>query len=148
MGSLCESLTFSKTAPRSRGESNGPLLRERWPSAAAARAKGGRRLYAAYHLKRLVFHSSQPRAGFTAEEIRNLLGLGEGGYTCGKVQKVAVDHLGIIRRKIIDLCRMERALAETAVVRALQPPLVPYRCFRAENSRSKGQNWAPAACAK
>jgi MerR family mercuric resistance operon transcriptional regulator len=78
------------------------------------RTKGGRRLYADDHLKRIIFIRRSRELGFTLDDIRNLLGLVEGGYTCGEVQKAAVDHLRVVRRKITDLRRMERTLAETA----------------------------------
>lgn len=78
------------------------------------RTEGGHRLYADDHLKRLIFIRRSRELGFTLDEIRNLLSLVKGGYACGEVQKAAVDHLRIIRRKIADLRRMERTLAETA----------------------------------
>ncbi len=78
------------------------------------RTAGGHRLYPDGHLKRLVFIRRSRELGFTLDEIRNLLGLVEGGYTCGEVQEAALTHLKDIRRKIADLRRMERTLAETA----------------------------------
>ena len=81
---------------------------------APPRTEGGHRLYADDHLKRLTFIRRSRELGFTLNEIRNLLGLVEGGYTCGEVKAVAVTHLKDIRRKIADLRRMERTLAETA----------------------------------
>lgn len=78
------------------------------------RTEGRHRLYAHDHLKRLIFVRRSRELGFTLYDIRNLLGLVEGGYTCGEVQKAAVDHLRVIRRKITDLRRMERTLAKTA----------------------------------
>ena len=78
------------------------------------RTEGGHRLYCDAHLKRLIFIRRSRELGFTLDEIRNLLGLVEGGYTCGQVQEAALDHLKNIRRKIADLRRMERTLAETA----------------------------------
>lgn len=78
------------------------------------RTEGGHRLYPDAHQKRLVFVRRSRELGFTLDEIRNLLGLVEGGYTCGEVQETALTHLTGIRRKIADLRRMERTLAETA----------------------------------
>jgi len=78
------------------------------------RTEGGYRLYGGDHVKRLIFIRRSRELGFTLDEIRKLLGLVEGGHSCGEVQKAAVDHLTIIRRKITDLRRMERTLAETA----------------------------------
>ncbi|MBA3562581.1 MAG: helix-turn-helix domain-containing protein [Gammaproteobacteria bacterium] len=78
------------------------------------RTEGGHRLYPDNHLKRLVFIRRSRELGFTLDEIRNLLGLVEGGYTCGEVKDAAFTHLKDIRRKIADLRRMERTLTETA----------------------------------
>lgn len=83
-----------------------------WPP--PPRTAGGHRLYPDTHLKRLVFIRRSRELGFTLDEIRNLLGLVEGGYACGQVQTAALTHLRSIRRKIADLRRMERILAETA----------------------------------
>jgi MerR family transcriptional regulator, mercuric resistance operon regulatory protein len=78
------------------------------------RTEGGHRLYSDDQLKRLTFIRRSRELGFTLDEIRNLLGLVEGGYTCGEVRNAALTHLKDIRRKIADLRRMERTLAETA----------------------------------
>jgi MerR family transcriptional regulator, mercuric resistance operon regulatory protein len=78
------------------------------------RTEGGHRLYADDHLKRISFIRRSRELGFTLDDIRSLMGLVEGGYTCGDVQKAAVDHLRVIRRKITDLRRMEGTLAEMA----------------------------------
>jgi MerR family mercuric resistance operon transcriptional regulator len=78
------------------------------------RTEGGHRLYSDDHLKRLTFIRRSRELGFTLDKIRNLLGLVEGGYTCGEVRDAALMHLKDIRRKIADLRRMERTLAETA----------------------------------
>jgi MerR family mercuric resistance operon transcriptional regulator len=66
------------------------------------------------HLKRLAFIRRARELGFTLDEIRNLLDLVKGGYTCGKVQEATLTHLNSVRHKIADLQRMERALAQTA----------------------------------
>jgi MerR family mercuric resistance operon transcriptional regulator len=81
---------------------------------APPRSQGGHRLYGGEHRKRLAFIRRSRELGFTLDEIRNLLGLVEGGYTCGEVRDAALTHLKDIRRKIADLRRMERTLAETA----------------------------------
>jgi MerR family transcriptional regulator, mercuric resistance operon regulatory protein len=78
------------------------------------RTEGGHRLYSDDQLKRMTFIRRSRELGFTLDEIRNLLGLVEGGYTCGEVRNAALTHLKDIRRKIADLRRMERTLAETA----------------------------------
>lgn len=78
------------------------------------RTQGGHRLYPDDHLKRLSFIRRSRELGFTLDEIRNLLDLVEGGYSCDEVKGAALTHLKDIRRKISDLRRMERTLAETA----------------------------------
>lgn len=77
------------------------------------RTAAGHRVYLDDHLKRLTFIRRGRELGFTLVEIRNLLGLVDGGYTCGKVKDAAQTHLDDIRRKIADLRRMERALDKT-----------------------------------
>lgn len=81
---------------------------------APPRSQGGHRLYGGGHRKRLAFVRRARELGFTIDEIRNLLGLVEGGYTCGEVRDAALAHLKDVRSKIADLRRMERTLAETA----------------------------------
>lgn len=77
------------------------------------RTDAGHRVYLDDHLKRLNFVRRSRELGFTLDEIRNLLGLVDGGYTCGKVKDAALTHLDDIRRKIADLRRMETALDKT-----------------------------------
>nr|WP_275447225.1 helix-turn-helix domain-containing protein [Roseomonas mucosa] len=81
---------------------------------APPRSQGGHRLYGSELRNRLAFIRRSRELGFTLDEIRNLLGLVEGGYTCGEVRDAALTHLKDIRSKIADLRRMERILAETA----------------------------------
>jgi MerR family mercuric resistance operon transcriptional regulator len=78
------------------------------------RTAGGHRLYENDHIKRLIFIRRSRELGFTLGEIRNLLAMVDGGYTCGQVQRAALDHLNSIRSKIQDLRRMEKTLATTA----------------------------------
>lgn len=78
------------------------------------RSGGGHRLYPEEHLRRLIFIRRGRELGFSLDEIRNLLGMAEGGNSCGDVQETALSHLKTIRRKVADLRRMERTLAETA----------------------------------
>lgn len=78
------------------------------------RTEGGHRLYPEGHLRRLVFIRRGRELGFTLDEIRTLLRLAEGGFGCGEVRAAALAHLADIRRRIADLRRMERILAETA----------------------------------
>lgn len=81
---------------------------------APPRTEGGRRIYGPGQVQRLKFIRRSRELGFTLDEIRNLLGLVEGGHACGEVQDAALAHLKTIRLKIADLQRMERTLADTA----------------------------------
>ena len=78
------------------------------------RTQGGHRLYSNEHSKRLLFIRRSRELGFSTEEIRNLQGLVDGGYTCGQVKTAALDHLKAVRLKISALRRMERTLSDTA----------------------------------
>lgn len=78
------------------------------------RTEGGHRLYTDDHLKRLTFIRRSRELGFALGEVRALLGMVDGGYTCGAIKEAALIHLKDIRRKIADLRRMERTLARTA----------------------------------
>ena len=77
------------------------------------RTEGGHRLYDDGHLRRLVFIRRSRDLGFSIEEVRGLLSLVDGGeYTCGEVKEITVEHLRTIRKKIADLRRLEKTLAE------------------------------------
>lgn len=78
------------------------------------RTDGGRRSYGAGHRRRLVFIRRSRELGFSLDEIRNLLRLAEEGAACGEVRAAALAHLADIRRKLADLRRMARVLADTA----------------------------------
>ncbi|MDH3663261.1 MAG: helix-turn-helix domain-containing protein [Alphaproteobacteria bacterium] len=81
---------------------------------APPRSHGGHRVYDRDHLKRLSFIHRSRRLGFSIQEIRDLLGLVEGDYTCGDVKTVVLDHLEDIRAKIADLKKLESTLLEFA----------------------------------
>lgn len=81
---------------------------------APPRTDGGRRVYGPNQVKRLKFIRRSRELGFTLDEIRNLLELAEGSHACAEVKAAAVAHLRDIRRKIADLRRMERIVANTA----------------------------------
>lgn len=83
---------------------------------APPRTGGGRRVYGPVQVQTLTFIRRSRELGFTLEEIRNLLGLVEGGHACGEVKAAALLHLGSIKRKIADLRRMERTLVRTAAL--------------------------------
>lgn len=64
---------------------------------------------------RLSFVRRSRGLGFSLDEVRGLLELVDGGrYTCAEVKAITLDHLADIRRKIADLRRLERMLADVA----------------------------------
>ncbi len=81
---------------------------------APPRSHGGHRIYDHDHLKRLSFIHRSRRLGFNILEIRELLGLVEGDYTCRDVKAVVLDHIGDVRAKIADLKKLENTLLEFA----------------------------------
>lgn len=79
------------------------------------RSAGGYRIYGADHLKRLSFVRRSRQLGFSLDEIRGLLRLVDGhAYTCAEVRALTLSHAAEIRRKIKDLRRLERVMAEMA----------------------------------
>ncbi len=79
------------------------------------RSTGGHRIYGEDHLKRLNFVRRSRKLGFSLEEVRGLLKIVDGGrYTCSEVKAITLDHLADVRRKIADLRRLERTLADVA----------------------------------
>lgn len=72
------------------------------------------RAYDPTHVARLRFVMRARELGFTLEEVRELLGLVDGGaQTCGEVQRLAAAHLDTIRARMADLARIEAALSDT-----------------------------------
>jgi MerR family transcriptional regulator, mercuric resistance operon regulatory protein len=79
------------------------------------RSEGGHRLYGPDLANRLRFVRRSRDLGFTLEEIRELLGLVDGGdYTCAQIERIALAHVEDIRRKIADLNRLKKTLAAMA----------------------------------
>ena len=82
---------------------------------APGRSAGGYRLYAPDHLKRLSFVRRGRELGFSLEELRGLLRLVDGHtYTCGQVRALTLEHVAQVRRKIADLRRLQRVMADMA----------------------------------
>jgi MerR family mercuric resistance operon transcriptional regulator len=80
-----------------------------------ARSSGGYRLYSPGDLKRLGFVRRGRQLGFSLDELRELLRLVDGhAYTCAEIHTLMLEHLAEVRRKISDLRRLERVLADTA----------------------------------
>jgi MerR family mercuric resistance operon transcriptional regulator len=79
------------------------------------RSAGGHRIYDERQLMRLGFVRRSRELGFSLDEVRGLLQLVDGGrYTCAEVKAITLDHLTDVRRKIADLRRLERTLADVA----------------------------------
>ncbi len=79
------------------------------------RTGSGYRVYSGSHAMRLRFILRARELGFSMDDIRGLLGLGDGAApTCGEVKDRTEQHLADVRAKIADLKRIEAVLAETA----------------------------------
>jgi MerR family mercuric resistance operon transcriptional regulator len=76
------------------------------------RTQGGHRLFDDTHLHRLLFIRRSRELGFSGAEVRALLRLVDGGYTCGEVRDLTLERLTDVRMKIADLRRLEKTLAE------------------------------------
>ncbi len=81
---------------------------------APPRSAGGRRLYAPVHGRRLIFIRRMRELGFRLDDVRALLGMVDGGYTCADVHALTVRHLGEVRRRIDDLSRIAGILEDMA----------------------------------
>ena len=78
------------------------------------RTGSGYRQYEENHADRLRFIIRGRELGFSIEGIKGLLGLVDRQeVSCADVKAIAQLHLEDIRRKLADLRRMERVLAET-----------------------------------
>ncbi len=79
----------------------------------AARGPTGRRLYAEGDIGRLRFVRRCRDLGFSIADIRTLLELSAGSEApCAEVKTLGERHLRGVRRKIEELGKLERALAE------------------------------------
>ncbi len=81
---------------------------------APPRTENGRRIFDTRQVRTLSFIRRSRELGFTLEEIRALLGLVEGGYTCGQVRDLTLQHLTDVKRKIADLRRIAHTLSVTS----------------------------------
>lgn len=79
------------------------------------RTQAGHRVYGAPDVQRLRFVMRARELGFSLEDVRGLLGLGDGAMrTCAEVRGRTEVHLAEVRAKIADLRRIETVLATTA----------------------------------
>jgi MerR family mercuric resistance operon transcriptional regulator len=76
----------------------------------APRTASDHRVFGEAHLRRLLFIRRSRELGFSGTEVRALLGLVDGGYTCGEVRDLTLRHLVDVRAKIADLRRLEKTL--------------------------------------
>ncbi|MBO6635173.1 helix-turn-helix domain-containing protein [Parvibaculum sp.] len=75
------------------------------------RTSGNYRTYDASHRERLHFIRRCRDLGFTLEQVRELLDLSKKtDRDCAAVDRLALDHLAEIKRKIADLKRLEKEL--------------------------------------
>jgi MerR family mercuric resistance operon transcriptional regulator len=78
-------------------------------------SKRGYRMYGEEHVSRLRFILRARELGFSTEDVRGLLGLIDAGaQTCAEVKACSDRHLLEIRKKIADLRKIEKVLAETS----------------------------------
>jgi MerR family mercuric resistance operon transcriptional regulator len=78
------------------------------------RSSSGRRQYGPEDIRCLTFVRRCRDLGFTLKEVRGLLGLVDGGYTCSEVREIAHLQQARIQQKISDLQKLDRTLAEMA----------------------------------
>ena len=79
------------------------------------RTQSGYRDYSEEHCKRLMFVRRSRELGFSLNEIRTMLTMVDGGsLTCAEVKDVTVTHLDDVRKKIIDLQKLEETLQKIA----------------------------------
>lgn len=74
------------------------------------RAPGGVRRYGNSELARLQFIKTAQALGFTLDEIADLVKLDD-GTRCSEARGIAERKLAVVRGRLLDLQRIERALA-------------------------------------
>jgi len=80
------------------------------------RTEGGFRLYTEEHERLLRFVLKAKRVGFSLEEIRKIIRLGEHGSACEYVRKTVARHIAEIDAQIADLQQLRAELAAAASV--------------------------------
>ena len=78
------------------------------------RTEGGHRQYPKSLQQRLVFICKARQLGFSLEEVRNLLELSDGDYSCDEVKQVILVHLSVVRNKMDELVRLQTNLESLA----------------------------------
>ena len=79
------------------------------------RSPGGQRIYNDEHEKRLTFIRRGNELGFSLKEVREMLGMVDGGdYSCDDIQAIAVAHIEDVKHKIADLRKIKKVLENMA----------------------------------
>jgi MerR family mercuric resistance operon transcriptional regulator len=75
------------------------------------RTEGGHRIYADGDKRRLIFIRRSRELGFSIDDIRDLLGLVDGGgLTCAEVKSITESHLASVSRRLTDLKKIKKIL--------------------------------------
>lgn len=74
------------------------------------RPPGGVRRYAQTHVQRLRFIRKAQTLGFSLDEVADLLAL-EDGRHCGEAERIGSAKLAVVRERMAQLRRVEKALA-------------------------------------
>ncbi len=78
------------------------------------RSAGGHRVYGCEARRRLTFIRRSRDLGFSLDEVRALLAMVSGDFTCGEVRRRTLAHLEAVRRKRVELERLESRLTNIA----------------------------------
>jgi len=76
------------------------------------RSAGGRRQYDQPHMTRLSFIKRCRELGFSLKDVRVLIALVDGGYSCSEIEVITSRHRAEVRQKIKDLQRLDKTLSE------------------------------------
>ncbi len=78
------------------------------------RTASGYRCYSVDHLKRLKFIRRSRELGFTNQEVAGLLKMMDGTFACDDVKGMALANVELIKSKIADLLKLQKALDSMA----------------------------------
>jgi MerR family mercuric resistance operon transcriptional regulator len=81
---------------------------------APSRTEGGHRIYSTDLQKRLIFICKTRALGFALEEVRNLLELINGDYSCNEVKHLVLEHIKVVKAKINELAQLQSSLESMA----------------------------------
>lgn len=82
---------------------------------AAGRTESGYRVYSEADAERLRFVLQAKQVGFTLEEIRRIVELGQRGSACGYVRETLREHIAAIDAQLAALWRQRQELGATAI---------------------------------